>query len=143
MRKHIKGYRFFKGTISLFILLHVFIIPAIAKASDSSYRDELLKKADTEKIYSDRYWGILLHYKPAGKGFASLVDDTRFSCQQQAREIRRQSLRQPLRDSLWKVKTSRNIPDAVFPPAITGLKKDLLLMNHGSRRFRAQSLKRL
>lgn len=127
MRKHIKGYRFFKGTISLFLLLYVFIIPAIAKASDSSYRDELLKKADTEKIYSDRYWGILLHYKPAGKGFASLVDDTRFFLSTAGKGDPKAELEATVAGFFEEGKNEQEHPICRFPARYNWIKERLVI----------------
>lgn len=64
-------------SVSLFIFLCA-IIPAFAAPNEGSQLGELLKKAEEKKLYSHRYWEVLLHYKPTRTGFESLIDDPRF-----------------------------------------------------------------
>ncbi len=33
---------------------------------------------DTEALHQDHYWRVLLHYRPSGAGYTSLIDDPRF-----------------------------------------------------------------
>lgn len=73
----LKGYRFFGRAISLFLLLCTLFAPAVAMPDDSLL-NELLKKAEDERLYNDRYWQVLLHYKPASFGLKSLIDDPNF-----------------------------------------------------------------
>ncbi len=72
-----KGYGFLKNSVSLFILALILLFPALARPQDSSLND-LLKKAAEYKLYNQRYWHVILHYKPNGSGFKSLIDDPNF-----------------------------------------------------------------
>ncbi len=60
--------------LCLVFLLLLSAVPAAA----SSYLDELLARAEALQLHQDRYWQILLHYKPARGGVESLIDDPRF-----------------------------------------------------------------
>ncbi len=44
----------------------------------NGYLDTLLKTAQEKHLSEDRYWNIILHYKPHGSGRVSLVDDPKF-----------------------------------------------------------------
>jgi hypothetical protein len=55
-----------------------FFFPFLASAEDAGYRDALIADATGKNLSSNRYWDILMHYRPAGRGRKSLVDDQRF-----------------------------------------------------------------
>ena len=74
----LRGYRFYLRTVSLFFLFLILFSPIHANAEASSYLDDLLKKAKEKQLHNDRYWEILLHYKPSKNGLESLIDDPRF-----------------------------------------------------------------
>ncbi len=78
MRRPFKGYGFLQGAISLFLLLQAVSAPLSAGASGPLSLPDVLKQAETERLYSERYWNILLHYKPSKAGLVSLVDDPLF-----------------------------------------------------------------
>ena len=63
-----------------FILFFSIVLSAgAASALDDPYLDELLTRVRSENLHRDRYWQILLHYKPtAAKNPTSLVDDPKF-----------------------------------------------------------------
>lgn len=63
--------------ISLSIFLCT-IAPAFAISGEYSPLDNLLQKAEEKKLYNDRYWQVLVHYKPTRAGFESLIDDPHF-----------------------------------------------------------------
>ena len=65
------------NSIPLFILIVFIIFPYFLRAHTSD-SNELLQKAEELKLYDERYWHVLLHYKPSGFGFKSLIDDPRF-----------------------------------------------------------------
>jgi hypothetical protein len=69
-------------SISLFLLLFVgvsfFACSALDARADQSYVDDLIKEAEQQKLYNDRYWHILLHYRKTVFGVKSLIDDPRF-----------------------------------------------------------------
>lgn len=73
----LKGYRFLKKSISLFLFLFFLIIPTLARPEEA-LMSEMLRKARETKLSSDRYWHILLHYQPHWSGFKSLIDDPDF-----------------------------------------------------------------
>lgn len=69
-------------SISLFLLLgagFLFAVqPAQAAPGTATYLDGLLNDAKRQKLADDRYWHILLHYRPTSQGVKSLIDDPRF-----------------------------------------------------------------
>ena len=67
----------------LFLCLAVFsvLLPAAGAASGTApdgYLGELQRLAQEKGLARARTWEVLLHYKPAGSGIKSLVDDPRF-----------------------------------------------------------------
>lgn len=63
-------------TVSLFFVLNLTLSSyALGLTTDVS---TALRKAEELKLYSERYWHIILHYQPSGKGFESLIDDPGF-----------------------------------------------------------------
>lgn len=60
-------------SVSVFLMLTAF-----AHAEDSDYIRSLTDQARQQKLYNDRYWHILLHYKKGLFGIKSLVDDPAF-----------------------------------------------------------------
>ena len=66
--------------ISLFfVITFSFFNHFPAQASESNYLNELLVNANKIKLYNDRYWFILLHYKKNYLGKTeSLIDDPNF-----------------------------------------------------------------
>ena len=48
-------------------------------AADAAYVEKLLQRSAAEKLHRDRYWQILLHYKPNDAAQpTSLIDDPAF-----------------------------------------------------------------
>ena len=62
----------------LFPLLFLFLLPSPARSGTDDYLAELKKTAEQRRLQDDRYWDILLFYKPAAGGRKSLVDDPKF-----------------------------------------------------------------
>ncbi|MDH3237036.1 MAG: DUF4105 domain-containing protein [Deltaproteobacteria bacterium] len=60
----------------LFFLLLFSSLPGAAETTP--YRDELKESATKLRLPDDRYWHVLLHYKPGLFGTESLVDDPKF-----------------------------------------------------------------
>lgn len=60
----------------LFFLLLFHPLPGAA--GTTPYRDELKESAAALRLPDDRYWQVLLHYKPELFGTESLVDDPKF-----------------------------------------------------------------
>ena len=61
-----------------FPLLFLFLLPSPAWPGTDSYLEELKGTAASRRLQDDRYWDILLFYKPAAGGRKSLVDDPKF-----------------------------------------------------------------
>ncbi|HXY53402.1 MAG TPA: DUF4105 domain-containing protein [Nitrospirota bacterium] len=64
-----------------FVVLSVLFFFPLARpssAADDNYLDVLLKSAREKRLYEDRYWDILVHYKHHGSGMKSLIDDPKF-----------------------------------------------------------------
>jgi hypothetical protein len=59
-------------------LLLLFLLPSTAWPGTNGYLSELKETAARRRLQDDRYWDILLFYKPAGGGRKSLVDDPKF-----------------------------------------------------------------
>ena len=51
---------------------------AAFSAEHNDYLDSLLNAAQEKSLSDNRYWDILVHYKPHGSGKVSLVDDPKF-----------------------------------------------------------------
>jgi len=71
-----------QSAASFFILIIFFLLPlskAVAEApgGDCSV-DQLLIKAEEKKLYDDRYWKILLHYRDQTISVESQIDDPAF-----------------------------------------------------------------
>ena len=73
-----RGYGLLKGgAMSLFFAV-LLLLPTPAKADDHSKLSIILKTAADAKLSQERYWSILLHYKPSRSGLRSLIDDPNF-----------------------------------------------------------------
>jgi len=59
-------------------LLFLFLLPSSARSDTDDYLAELKKTAEQRRLQDDRYWDILLFYKPAAGGRKSLIDDPKF-----------------------------------------------------------------
>lgn len=77
-------YGIFWNSVSFFIvLLYVFLTavavwPAVNERSVNDYISSLIHEAENKKLYDERYWLTLLHYKGNCFGTKSLIDDPRF-----------------------------------------------------------------
>ena len=73
-------YRAFRSVYLFFILL-LLLLPVSHAGSEpagaipGSHAESLVATARELRLYEDRYWDILLHYKTSGSGRESLVDD--------------------------------------------------------------------
>lgn len=61
-----------------FPLLLLFLLPSTAWPGTDGYLTELKETAARRRLQDDRYWDILLFYKPAAGGRGSLIDDPKF-----------------------------------------------------------------
>lgn len=60
------------------LLFFALPLPAVAAEPDGDYLARLQAHARELRLHDQRYWDILLHYKPSGPGRESLIDDPRF-----------------------------------------------------------------
>jgi len=56
----------------------VLIEPARAQPDNSVYLQQLIERANTARLYEQRYWHLLLHYRSSLSGFESEVDEPGF-----------------------------------------------------------------
>lgn len=59
-------------------LLLILINPRSVFAENTNYKNHLISLAKQQILFQDRYWDILLHYKPTLDGKESLIDDPNF-----------------------------------------------------------------
>ena len=68
--------------VLFFLLLTIIVSPVRTSTAEpgtrSTYRDKLIETARDHKLSTERYWNILLHYRPSRGGMTSLVDDPKF-----------------------------------------------------------------
>jgi len=62
--------------ICLFFVLFSRNVSALEDFSD--YQAQIINSARSQKLYDDRYWNILMHYRPIVGGRESLIDDPNF-----------------------------------------------------------------
>lgn len=125
MRLFSKGYGYLIEFISLFILFFTISAPAPAQSEERPFLNELLKKAEEEKLYNNRYWQILLHYKPKRSGFESFIDDPRFFLSPDGKEKPEAELEATLRAFYQSDKKDDEHPKCRFIARYEWLKEKL------------------
>jgi len=74
-----KAYRVFRPVCLFFApIFFIGLLSSPASAVKEVYIDKLLASAREQRLSEDRYWDTLVHYKPAGPGKKSLIDDPKF-----------------------------------------------------------------
>ncbi len=73
-----KVYRALCSVYLFLFIVRALFSPHSAAAQDFSYRDLLIAAASEKKLSGDRYWDILVHYRPDGSARKSLIDDPKF-----------------------------------------------------------------
>src|SRR5512142_2911994 len=71
-------YRTHRPVYLFFAAIVLFSLFPLAAMGNDAYVDVLVSTARDTNLESDRYWDVLLHYKRAGSGKKSLVDDPKF-----------------------------------------------------------------
>lgn len=125
MRLFPKGYGCLKAFISLCILFFFLFSSSTAKSEENPFLNQLLKKADEEKLYDDRYWQILLHYKPKWSHFRSSVDDPRFFLSPEGKENPKAELEATIRALYQSDKKDDAHPKCRFIARYNWLKEKL------------------
>jgi len=67
---------YWKIPLCLFFILFSNYVYAFQDNLD--YRLKLVDAAISQRLYDDRYWNILLHYRPTSEGRESIIDDSSF-----------------------------------------------------------------
>ncbi len=125
MRLFPKGHGYLKESMSLWILFFLLFTSSTVKAEEYPFLNELLKKAEAEKLYNDRYWHILLHYKPKRSGFKSLIDDPRFFLSPDGKENPKAELEATVRALYQSDKKDDEHPKCRFVARYNWLKENL------------------
>lgn len=75
-----KVYGVFQAVCLFFVLpfFYTYRPPVVFAGDKDAYLEELIARASDMRLYEDRYWEILLQYKPSGSGKKSLIDDPKF-----------------------------------------------------------------
>jgi hypothetical protein len=98
--------------------------PGKAAADGQPYLDELIARAGSRRLADDRYWQLLLHYRPAfGGGVRSLVDDPRFFLAPDGKENPEAELAATLRGFFQE--GGREAPRCQFPARFAWLQEKL------------------
>ncbi len=121
----------------VFLILLSFISPArVIFAEDSAYREELVKRAKEMRLFEDRYWDILVHYKRAGSGKKSLITDPKFFLSPAGKKDPAAELEATLRGFFQEEEKDDEHPRCRFIARYTWLKEKL---NIDERRLPAAS----
>jgi len=112
------------GSISLFFAL-LLLLPTPAKADDHSKLSIILKTAADAKLSQDRYWSILLHYKPSRSGLRSLIDDPNFFLSPAGKDNSRAELEATISAFFNSTAKGDEHPICRFPARFTWLKERL------------------
>lgn len=119
----------YKTAISLFIFL--LSVPPLfahqARASEDPYIETLLKRAEEQQIYKDRYWEVLLHYKHTTTGTKSPIDDPRFFLSPEGKRDPKKELEGTIRGFFQDEKTDEGHPRCRFVARYAWLKERLAI----------------
>ncbi len=83
--------------IAASVILLICLSAVSVFADNRDYVAQLLARADAEKIHTERYWHILLHYTPTLTGYRSQVDDPLFFLSPEGNTRPREELREAIR----------------------------------------------
>ncbi|HEY3490520.1 MAG TPA: DUF4105 domain-containing protein [Candidatus Deferrimicrobiaceae bacterium] len=67
-----------RRTVACLLFLLLPFAAALGASDPGLKADRLTEAARAARLHESRYWNVLLHYKPAGNGVKSIVDDPRF-----------------------------------------------------------------
>jgi hypothetical protein len=106
--------------------IYCFLFPAHpAQAADGGYLNALVKSAKEKRLSEDRYWEILVHYKPHGSGKKSLIDDPKFFLAPDGKLNPAAELEATLRSFFREVKQDEEHPRCRFVARYAWLKEEL------------------
>ncbi len=120
-----------RGMNLIFIPLIIFFITLFlvsgSSAEDEEYIKELLFRADTLRLYKERYWDVLLHYKKTLSGRVSYIDDPKFFLSPSGKTDPKRELEETIRGFFRKDINDNGHPICRFPARFQWLKKMLLI----------------
>lgn len=120
-----RGYGLLKGgAMSLFFAV-LLLLPTPAKADDHSKLSIILKTAAEAKLSQERYWFILLHYKPYRSGHRSLIDDPNFFLSPAGKDNSRAELEATISAFFNSTATGDEHPICRFPARFAWIKERL------------------
>lgn len=115
-----------RRSVGLLMLLFIFFLPArLYPSEDNTYLQDLINKAIDKKIYKERYWYILLHYKKSISGIKSLVDDPAFFISPGGKYDPETELIETLKSLFKEYQNEQDDPRCKFPARYTWLKETL------------------
>jgi len=119
------GYRALSRVPLFIILIFSFLISKGAKSEPQEILDDLLKRAGEKQLYNDRMWHVLLHYKPNGSGFKSLIDDPQFFLSPDGKNNPKSELESMLTALFKSERKDDTHPRCRFPARYEWLKEQL------------------
>jgi len=117
-----KAYRFLPICLFFFIL---FANNIFASEAENEYLSQLINNAEAKRLYNDRYWNILLHYKPIMNGKESLIDDPVFFLAPDGKKNPQAELKATLQSFFRTPKNDNEHPRCRFPARYFWLKETL------------------
>lgn len=131
MKKSLRGYGWFIKTMSpLFFLLSLVPPPLFAsqvQTTESPYLAEVLELARHKKLFKEKYWHILLHYKRGLFGTRSLIDDENFFLSTEGKYHPEAELTATIRAFFQKVDDQKKHPVCKYIARYTWIKEQLEL----------------
>ncbi|MFZ5906405.1 MAG: DUF4105 domain-containing protein [Nitrospirota bacterium] len=124
MRPFGKGYGCPRKSISFFFLFFLVYLPSTWSEKITTL-NELLIKAEEQRLYDDRVWHILLHYRPTPHGVKSLIDDPKYFLSPEGKENPRAELEATLRAFFEHENTGDSHPKCRFIARYEWLKMKL------------------
>lgn len=116
-------------SVYLFFSILAFLVSLLAapavSAEDTAYLDELLGSAREMRLSGERYWDILVHYKPSGSGRKSLVDDPKFFLAPDGKKNPEAELEATIKSLFQEDKADEEHPRCRFIARYTWLKERL------------------
>lgn len=123
-----KVYRITHSVYLFFlVVLLVSLVPVDSSCAEDArrYADELVQTARNRMLARERYWEILMHYKPKGAGRQSFVDDPKFFLAPDGRVNPQAELEATLRGFFLDNSAGDEHPRCRFPARFDWLKEQL------------------
>jgi hypothetical protein len=120
-----RGYGLLTGGAISLLFIAFLLIPTLAKADEHLKLNTILKKAEDAKLSQERYWFILLHYKPYRSGLRSLIDDPKFFLSREGKDNSRAELEATIRAFFNSTVMGDEHPICRFPARYAWLKERL------------------